>query len=171
MDRKLALFVLTHAIVVSFIIFHVLRVINWYVLSTHAFQIITLSIIALLIPKKFKMPYIAFLLYYFLTTSTWFNNWIIALPNYLVREITPFAAIATVAALASLYVHSSPRKLLMVATFLSGLVYAYWKGALALILHVSLALTFLISLVADMHFLVWAVNYILYFMRLRKGTV
>jgi len=170
-DKKLLAFVATHALVISFIAYHLATVVNWYVLSVNALQLVILAALALLVPKKFRNAYYLFVLYYFLTTSTWFNNWVIALPNYLTRGCLIFGAIATAAALVSLWINVSVRKVLMVCGFASGVAYAITRSPEALVLHLSFALTFLISLFSDLHFAVWAVNYITFFKRLKEGTV
>lgn len=171
MEKKFLAFAVTHLLIVSFVLYHLATVVNWYVVNFNALQLFALASLAFLIPKKWKKYYFVFVLYYFLTTSTWFNNWIIALPNYLAKGCLAFGVCATVAALLSLWINVSIRKLLMVGTFITGTLYALVRSAELLTLHLSFALTFLVSLFGDFHFLVWAVNYITYLKRLREGTV
>jgi len=171
MDKKLLTFIATHAVIIAFILYHLAEVVNWYVLSVNLPQFAVLVVLAFIIPKRFKNMYYLFVLYYFLTTSIWFNNWVIALPNYLVKGCLAFGVLATIAALLSLWVNVSVRKLLMVCSFVSGVAYAITRSPMALVSHLSFVLTFLISLFSDFHFAVWVVNYITFFKRLREGTV
>jgi len=157
--------------VVAFIIVHVTCRTNAYVLRTHLLELAPLALLSLLIPRRYKDYYFVFLLYYFLTTSLTFNNWIVALPNYMARENVVWGLTALAFAFISLVFGRSLRKALMLGSFLSGVAYYFIKDGLLLVLHLSFALSFIIALFADLHFIVWSVNYITYALRRLQGTV
>ncbi len=160
MDRKLAIAILFHLSIISFIIYHFARVVNWYVLLSRWYYFIPIVVLPFL-PPRYKKWYSLALTYAVVTGMLTWANWSLASANLLVSEPLELGAIVVALSIAYAIHNRRPRALLMALCCLTGIYLAMTKSLLALYLHVASVGVFTVWLFNDLHVLGWSVSYIL----------